>query len=380
MERYKVAELVGGGFSNKGAELMVEACCQEIDTWENCQLAMDWTVGSVHDRGQRKLLNKVDFKSLKSLGHVPAALLPDKIKNRLGIVSRNDVNAVIDISGFGYSDQWGTEYAKIMEQRSAVRHSKGEQYYLLPQAYGPFEDSKVADVVKSYFDKAEVLYVRDKASMIYMEKLMGNDERLKLSPDFSCLVSPALNVRPTNRDYACIVPNCRMLDPRHGKFGDDYISGLVKAVDMIGSKGLLPVLVNHEGAEDLKIVKELQKQVKCETLIVAGGSAKYLKGVFTEAKFVIASRYHALISAMTQSIPAIGTGWSHKYEELFSDFENKEYLVSVKPDGKELIDSIDSLLDEGNHKLVTNNLYNGASKYKDKSRKMWDEVRDLFGS
>ena len=76
----------------------------------------------------------------------------------------------------------------------------------------------------------------------------------------------------------------------------------------------------------------------------------------------------------------IGTGWSHKYEELFSDFENKEYLVSVDSGGKALIDRIDNLLDEANHKLVADNLSSGASEYKAKSKKMWAEVRDLLGN
>lgn len=356
---------------------MVDACCQKIDSWsDDWRLAMDWTVGSYEERSQRSLWNKVDFRRFKSKSHLPAEFIPSKIKKRLGIVSRDEIDIVLDISGFGYSDQWGVEFAKIMADRSIVRSQKGERYILLPQAYGPFKNNKLADVAKSYFDRSEVLYVRDKVSLEYMQKLMGADERLRLFPDFTCLVKGYENVSPTKREYMCVVPNCRMIDPRHGKQGSEYLGSLIHAIEFAFKKGVQPIIINHEGVQDLEIVKELKKKSKCEVVVINGGSSRYLKAIFKNALFVLGSRFHALISSLTQGVPCIGMGWSHKYEELFSDFGIKEYLVEVKGDG--VLRCVDSLLDVKCRERVIEHINKGVIHYNEKAETMWSEIQTLM--
>lgn len=379
MGKVKIAELYGGSFYNKGAELMVTACSQELASWsDSWTLAMDWTVGAYTERARRGFVNKVDFKSLKKFSHLPAEFCPQKIKMRLGIVSKSEISHVLDISGFGYSDQWGTEFAKIMYHRANSASSKNESYYLLPQAYGPFTDPKLADMCRGYFDKAKTIYVRDKSSMHHMKKLMGDDERLNLCPDFTCLVQPDENMSPTDKSYACIVPNCRMLDKRHGNLGGKYLSSLIKAVNHISVKGLTPVIVNHEGPDDLKLVRELEKQATASCIVIEGGDAKQLKGIFTKAKFVLGSRYHALISGLSQGVPVIGTGWSHKYEELFSDFNIKELLIDIGQEDSEFIESIDLVLDPNERELIIERIRKSADVYKKETEKMWGNIKSLM--
>ena len=308
---------------------------------------------------------------------MPAKILPDSMKNKLGIVSENDVSAVFDISGFAYSDQWGSQYAQIMADRSSARKNKGEKYYLLPQAYGPFENSKVSSVARAYFENAEVIYVRDKISLQYMGELMGEDDRIQWTPDFTCLVEPIQSEKPVEEDYVCIVPNCRMLDERHGGQGEKYVAGLVEAIEMLNDKGLHAVIVNHEGDEDLAIVKELQKRAGCETTIIMGGDARYLKGIFSKAKFVIASRFHALVSALTQGVPVIGTGWSHKYEELFSDFGVSENLIKLNDINSELLVRINDFMSDDYFESMESNINNGAKEYKHLATEMWVNLKGL---
>lgn len=376
MGKSKIAELYGGGFSNRGAELMVDACCQEVDSWGGpWELAMDWSIGTYDQRARRGIRHKMEIRRLKSMSSIPAKLMPEGMKHKLGLVSECDVNAVFDIAGFAYSDQWGTQYAEQMASRVARRSSKGERYFLLPQAFGPFEDSKVAEVAKSYFDGAELLCVRDGVSMDHMKKLLGQDERLKLSPDFTCLVKPMKGVRPVEGDYACIVPNCRMVDKRHGDLGESYVKSLVEVIDLLDSRGIKPILVNHEGAQDLALVKELEKRSRCSVTVIEDGDARYLKGVFTHAQLVIASRFHALVSSLTQSVPVIGTGWSHKYEGLFADFGVSEYLVSEGADSSEYLSRVESLLNDNERTAAVTRIEQGMKKYKLSTSEMWSDLK-----
>jgi colanic acid/amylovoran biosynthesis protein len=46
--------------------------------------------------------------------------------------------------------------------------------------------------------------------------------------------------------------------------------------------------------------------------------------------FVVGSRYHGIIAALSQMVPALVLGWSHKYFELMRDVGTEEYIADYK--------------------------------------------------
>jgi len=379
MEKIKITEIVGGGFNNKGAELMLSACCQALNHEAFCKLAIDWRIGNYGQRAEYKLLHKINIYKLKRWGNIPIDILPAEKKQRLGIVSASEIDIMLDISGFAYSDQWPIGRTEMMLKRIQWQQSKGLRYFLLPQAYGPFKRNNMRSLCKQYFDSADILYVRDRLSLEYMVELMGDgDDRVKLCPDFTCLVDPIAPMESPSQDYVCIVPNFKMLDPQHGNFGEPYMDLLLRAIEQCHEKGFEVVLVNHEGQEDLDILVELQKRSKHKTKIIRGGGPRELKGVFTNARFVIASRFHALVSSITQGVPVIGTGWSHKYKELFADFGIEEYLVSVDGEVDVMSDLISHLSDPKNCDSVRCKIQIGAEAYKNASLHMWKDIKSMM--
>jgi len=378
----KYAEIVGGGFMNRGAEMMVDVCSQQLRSWQGpWRAAVDWSTGSYEDRAARELKHVVDVKRLGKIGAMLPMVLPSAARRRLGIVGSREIDVVLDVAGFAYSDQWGPGPARAMAERAVSRSKQGERYFLLPQAFGPFEDEQVASSVKSYLDRAELIFVRDRVSLEHVEKLMGTgDERISLCPDFTCLAKPTVTDFQCDGDYACVVPNCRMVDPRHGNSAGEYEEMLLEAIRQIDSLGLRVVLMNHEGAEDLAIVKRLDQKSPVSCKIVRGGRGLELKAILGGAQFAVASRFHAIVSALIQGVPVIGTGWSHKYKELFGDFGIGKLLITVGGDHEELVSLVKSMGQGLEYEGYRGNIAAGLQDYRSRSEALWGQLRGRMES
>jgi polysaccharide pyruvyl transferase WcaK-like protein len=59
-------------------------------------------------------------------------------------------------------------------------------------------------------------------------------------------------------------------------------------------------------------------------------TAEVLKAVIGRMDFVVGSRYHGIIAALSQMVPALVLGWSHKYFELVRDAGIEEYIADYK--------------------------------------------------
>ncbi|GAJ06742.1 unnamed protein product, partial [marine sediment metagenome] len=56
-------------------------------------------------------------------------------------------------------------------------------------------------------------------------------------------------------------------------------------------------------------------------------SAELLKAVIGNCDLLIGSRFHSLVAALSQSVPTVALGWSHKYSELMGDVGLEEFAV-----------------------------------------------------
>ena len=92
--------------------------------------------------------------------------------------------------------------------------------------------------------------------------------------------------------------------------------------------------------------------VKIETLCLHDPIE--IKRVLGECRLVVASRFHAIVSALTQNVPVIATSWSHKYEELLREYGCSDAILNAyNADERQVCNLIDRIVGEAYNSIVS---------------------------
>ena len=103
------------------------------------------------------------------------------------------------------------------------------------------------------------------------------------------------------------------------------------------------------------------------------------KALVGGASLVVSSRFHGLVNALSQGVPAVGTGWSHKYAQLFNDYGCPDALWDVD-DPEATSARMETWLSGSELEDRRRALAEPAAVLKDGSRDMWAEVRGLLSA
>ena len=88
------------------------------------------------------------------------------------------------------------------------------------------------------------------------------------------------------------------------------------------------------------LLKELTNNSNRIGILNEDESAANVKAVIGKSDFLVASRYHSLVAALSMRTPVGVIGWSHKYDELMQDIGLSDYITEVKSN-----DSSESVLE-----------------------------------
>lgn len=363
-----IVEIHGTGVHNRGAELMAIAISEKIKSvYPDAKIVVPCTFGSLSDIKNYGFWTSrtIESKRPKCLNTLFLSFISGNT------INVKDIDLVLDASGFAFSDQWGYGPARKLFNKMNGSSRKGQPLILLPQALGSFKHEEVRSWAKKLFNRATVIFARDKQSFGFSNEITEKKKLLKC-PDFTINVQPLEKVSiALPEKFVSIVPNARMLDKLEQN--QQYLDFLKKSVDLILANGLKPVFVIHDLHEDRNVVNLLGSQYS-NVLIIQDNDPRVLKWILGKSQFVIGSRFHALVSSLSQGVPCIGAGWSHKYPELFEDFNNFEGLISNLSDFKALEKQISELSDDNQRALRAQNISAAAQILKSQVNEMWDVV------
>ncbi|MCJ1694915.1 polysaccharide pyruvyl transferase family protein [Rathayibacter caricis] len=359
-------DIRGVNTHNKGAQLMMIAIAERIG--DQFELAVSPN-GSEYDvRARLGMRQTLLLNQARGASAPLSNLVPRGVKRAFGLASDSDLTGVLDAAGFAYSDSFGPQRARREAAHAARWKKRGVPLILLPQAFGPFDKTEQREWCGKLLSSAPLVFARDRVSLEYVKKLELPID-VKLSPDFTIGLGTHSIERQIEGEYAAIVPNQKMVS--HTSIDERaYVDILVTAGREFRARGLEPVVVIHE-FNDIPIGSRVAKELDCRTF--SHPDPLVLKRVLGDATAAVASRFHAIVGALSQGTPVLAFGWSHKYKELLADFGVPQWIFDEKSDP---VSSIETLFAGDTSRTLADH----GTDLRTKNDHMWDEVVSLLKS
>lgn len=359
-------KVTGSYLLNKGSAMMVEAIKQRLGAGSYLEICGAW-------------LPRAPRLGRPRFGVQPATFLPRPLRRRLGLVASQDLAAVLDNSGFQYSDQWTVYLPQIAHRADGYARARaaGAKVILLPQAFGPFTNPQVRDVFRKILESVDLVFAREEVSCQYLLEAGCPPSKAALAPDFTVLVK---GQQPEDasawKSRVCIVPNIRMTDRTPPESARAYLALLTTCIGKVKEKGLEPVILIHE-KHDAPLARSLQEAAG-HPLRIIDEPPLASKGILGACHAVIGSRFHSLIGSLSQGVPTLGTSWSHKYAALFKDYEAADFLLKDLSAREEAEEKLRGILEDSGRRELIAKLQKAAARHQERVHQMWERVEGLI--
>jgi len=380
-------EVQGVEFVNKGAELMLHAIVQHLEQADlKAIVAANLERRYRNQEGRAKAnlayLTWIDNRLPNSgpLVNGLAGLIPSPLRRNLQLVLNQEIDVLFDASGFSYTDQWGAAYAQRMAGKLSRLKAEGKKIILLPQAFGPFENPKVRAAFEAILAHSDLIFARDRVSYDYVEQFEGTESKLNLAPDFTNLVQGRVPDSFVAQERSvCIVPNVRMLDKTAPEVRDKYLTFIANCIQCSLDLDLNPFIMVHQTGKDYEISLDLQAQFSERFPVIAETDPLAIKGILGQCYVVISSRFHGIVSSLSQGVPCLATGWSHKYQMLFEDYHCPQLLMNPLFDPSEIKAKIELVTTEPSRSEIVETIHNAGREQKKLTQSMWQKVHQTIG-
>ncbi|MCS7089705.1 MAG: polysaccharide pyruvyl transferase family protein [Verrucomicrobiota bacterium] len=238
----------------------------------------------------------------------------------------------------------------------------GKPLVMFPQTYGPYRHPIARWLARYLLRRARVILARDAESQRVANEWIGPHRSAWLTPDVAFALEARLPKRlelspPLNLGHGCsAVAGVRPIGlninglmynggyTRRNQFGLqlDYRSFLPKLVTALlqehpGEIWLIPhTYAPPESVEsDPEACRRVQEampvELKGRIRVVTGEyDCHEIKGVIGLCDFMIGSRMHACIAALSQGIPTVGIAYSRKFEGVFETVGMREWVVDAR--------------------------------------------------
>lgn len=376
-----IIQLKGVGEINKGAYLMFLSIIQYFEDFHSDK-DITFVVHMGHkfstelaDRYNIKPLVKTKRKGIELRAF--AKLVPFSFRKKMNLYIEDDLDVVLEASGFLYGDQWPVRSIRGTLSNDIERmRNFGTKVILMPQAFGPFKKNDVKKEVEKIVSNANLIFSRDKTSLKYLTDSFGKKSNVFLAPDFTNILRTGKELyTEDNSSRVLIIPNNKLLEQTNiSKLA--LLNVFKEIIEEIKINNLTPAFLIHEGIKDEEFAREVNEILSKEIPIIIEPDALKQKQIIGSAFAVITGRFHGLVSALAQGVPSIALSWSHKYEMLLQNYGQENFLINLHETNiKPLVRDI---LDKENNEKIRITLIDKSKIEKDRTHTMWSKIEDLI--
>jgi len=334
--------IVGGGFSNKGAQAMVFSTVNQLKSRfpdKNIYL-FSKKENDIYN------FNVISFKRKTAL-----KLLLEKTKNQNNFdLQEKQIKEIIsntaffiDISGYALSSKFGFYSNLNYLLNIAIAKKYSIPFYILPQSIGPFnykfkEKLILYPLMILLLKYPKRIFIREDKGIKDIKKF--TNKNVFKSHDI-VLYKNEYNVKDIFRNNfefkkidikqnsVGIIPSIKLFDSAESNEIYSFYKILIKKLIELQKT----VYIFNHSSDDIEICKKIKSYFFKESkvlLIEKNLNAIELEYLLKQFDYVIASRYHSIIHAYKNQTPAIVISWADKYQELLKSFNQIKYNIDIK--------------------------------------------------
>ncbi len=373
-------QIIGGNFDNCGDHLMLIAAVTALRNMAPAPRIVSSILGlsTFEDRACLGLYQTIPrVGALRAFRWLGAPILK-RYGALYGIIPEQKISAFMDMSGYAYAERWGTAVIRSRFTDFCRWRRQGKKLVMLPQAFGPFESDRMRALVRAVAELADLVFARDQRSFEELVRAGVPEENLAVAPEFTQALRCPERMEGEGEfgDAIALVPNVQMV--RQGNVSwSEYLGFCVRAVRAIWAAGFRAVVVQFSRSADKELVDDIYRE-EPSVIVVRSYDPLYLKWIIGRCFGAICSRYHALVSALSQGVPALATAWSHKYTEFLRDYGVCDNLLCPYDSAEKIRAKVLALLVQ-NRDRTADHLRKQARKQAEMVYEMWRRVAGVLG-
>jgi colanic acid/amylovoran biosynthesis protein len=255
---------------------------------------------------------------------------------------------ILDLSGDSFSDWKNRSIINVLALIPAVLLRK--PFVFFSQSIGPF-NFWTLPFAKFCLNNSNLIVIREEVTRNYLERIGVKNRHLSLAADCAYLLEPVPLARVLEILKECHVPRSKhpvlgvsvsafMMDKFFEGQSADYLSVMSQLVDyLVESKNAYVLLIPHcvspkyYGNDDIYAIRNVYRLIRNKKnvgIIDNDYDARELKGIIGYCDFFVGCRMHANIAAISQNIPTIALGWSHKYYGIMKRVGMEAYVFNIE--------------------------------------------------
>jgi polysaccharide pyruvyl transferase WcaK-like protein len=270
-----------------------------------------------------------------------------------------EAHAIFDASGYTLGSGWPKGGGRRLLETVRLAKKYKKKIILMPQSFGPFDwgesdDAAFLEEVKEELKYCTKIYAREKegyeclsslgltnvelsADMVIREKDFPTANEIYSKPRSDAIEYP-------NRGSVGLIINENLLRIGDSNSALRLYRSLLKRLCENGEE---VYILNTSGADNYLVDSLLQGFPEKERIKVLSGdySSPELIDLISRFKFIVASRYHSIIFAYRNCVPAVIIGWASKYVDLAEHFGQDEYVFDIRTvDEGKVLSKIDKMI------------------------------------